>query len=621
MISSVLKTNLIFPLTLLFFGVTYAGAADIINNEDLIGLVIYLFIITNIQYLVIKKIFGTKDTLNKLTFAIITTINIHVVALDFMPEFAALKFLFEISILFALTILLFFLFDMASKSKKANTWIPIITLISLSNIFYVSAMHSDSTEVYLDHIGTETHQVEPVTVGMDNKEKYFYDITLKDKPDIIILSFESLISEKKYRSQTKRPAQLPVHRSIERNINSYTNHFSDELSTRLSIASMFALTPEYYHSLEFDKAIHRELSPRFTMVNGLTPSPLLHILKSNGYETSTFAEYIDFWGKNKGPYVDNYSIPPLTLTHTSNVCKMFGIRTGQNVFFGYCNIRESLSSIMQKEKVKDPELVWTTEFGTEDMNYYLYYSLGQAYNNMKKLINNSNKKDSKPQFLYGHINHPDHMSVNTSPNWKNKSDGTFREFVIYYESRARIAHFMLEKTFELFKDRKKDTIIYIFGDHGMSLSWHLKWDQETFEDQKFSWDRDGFFILGDKTIYEAEEFNDIEVDKSITYTRDGEPYHTIDRYGSYGGLYSDHECALYSQKKNKERKYQTPMLTMHDLISCLADDSSKSNNYLRDFNRTSTLRSQNWHEDFSNINTHHDYVKFEPREYLNYLYE
>ena len=637
MILSLLRNNLILPITLLSFSITYAGATDIINQEDLVGLIFYLFIICSIEYLVISRVFVNSINLKHISLATAAFLNVHMMTLDFMPEFGQLKFIYEALVALSIILLFFFFFKINDEAKNSKYVNPGLSFAGLSYILYILVSLGQPPVYLVDNQGNSRKQVEnKVFIDTEFERE---NIVFEDKPDIVIFSYEAMVSEPKYRMQTKRPDQLPVHKLIERNLDSYQNHFSDELSTLFSIASLFSLTPEYYYRLPFDKSIHRELSPRFGMVSGKTPSPFLEILKSNGYEVSTFTELLGIFGKNKGPYIDNYNIPPLSLAYSSNICKMFGLRSGQSVFLGYCIVRESLNyassfvNNMINSETGDPELVWTGEFGTKDMNWYLYFGVGQAYKQMKEMIVRSDETNSKPQFLYAHINWPDDAAHGYSPNWRNKSDGTFRNFILHYERKARITAFLLEKTIELFKDRKKDTIIYFFGDHGMSFSTKLDWKDKTFVDQKFSWSIDGDYILGDETFdlnrlirddpeRTMKEFDVSTIDESISYVRNAEPYRTVDKYGSYGGLYSDHKCAKASIQKNVSRKYATPQLVLHDLISCLAtSESARTSTYIKNFTRESTLRSQSWHEDYD-IMTHKDYVKnAEPRKYLEYLYE
>ncbi len=635
MIKNLIQKNHLFPITLLMFTATYTGATDIINAEDLIGLVIYFFIITSLQYILIQAILKNYFILRNIAFAFVLFTNAQMTVLDFIPEFSAMKFVAEMSTIATIIILFYFLSVIVSKSSKALIILPSISIFSLTVLFITFMSYSSVTLGFKTLSGSVRTDVGDLTFNQKFNDED-YDISFTDKPDIIVLSFEALVPESKWRMQTKRPRQIPIHMLIENNMKSFKNHFSDELSTLWSISSMFSLTPDLYHQLEMNKNTYRELDERFGVVSGKTPTPLKHILRNNGYEISTFTELVGMWGKNKGPHVDNYGIPPLEIVHSSTVCKMFGVRTGAYSFWGYCTVRDKLATTItdifaSESNNADPNLVWTTEFGTEDMNYYLFYGIAQAFNQMKELIDRSDKTN-KPQFLFSHINWPDDAPNLYTPNWRNKSDGSFLWFVLSYERKARISAFLLDQIINLFKDRKRDTIIYIFGDHGMSLAKNLKWDQDTFEDQHFSWTVDGNFILGEELFdltklvednpkESARIFDESTLDKSITYTRDAEPYRTVDMYGSYGGLYSDHRCAQFALDSNIERGYQTPQLVMHSLISCLADDKSKASNlYINNFKREYTIKSQNWHSDDAII-THEDYVTFDRRKYSEFLYE
>ncbi len=638
MIKNFFLNNFLFPFTLIMFSITYIGARDIINEEDLIGLILYFFIVCSIQYYLINIFFKSHEILKNIIFSFVMFANTQIVILDFIIEFSALPFKFELLAILLMIVLFYFLSVIFHKLSNLKV-IPTMSILVLTFILYLSLSYNFPM-ANKDHLGDAYKKVENVKIFNEYLEDASREnIIFEDKPDIIFLALESLLPEEWYRVQTKRIRQIPIHKLIEENMISYKNHFSDELSSKLSIASLLAMTPNFYHDLEFYKDRHRELSARFGMLSGKTPSPFLQILRLNGYEITTFAEYINEFGVNQGPYVDSYHIPPLTPEYSSNVCKMFGVRTGHNAFFGYCFIRESLGRLLSfksynpYEGENDPNYIWTSEYKErEDVNDYRYWSIKTSHGLLAELSNKSNQPNAKPQFFMGHINFPAHMDGSATPAFKNKSDGTFRHFVLYYERRAVTAALLVEKIFELFKDSKNNTIIYIFGDHGMSLTYHLKWEPDSFEDQRFSWTKDGDFILGDKLfdlskiivdnpIGTAESFDENTLDKNITFTRKAEPYRTIDRYGSYGGLYSNHRCAIESKEKNIKRKYQTPQLVVHDLISCLADGKSrKTSDYIKNFKREFTLRSQSWHEDYS-IETHKDFVKFKPRKYIEHLYE
>ena len=71
MFRGLLQKNHLLPITLLMFSITYARATDFINDDDLIGLVIYLFIITSLQYLAIQYIFKNSLILKNIAFSFV----------------------------------------------------------------------------------------------------------------------------------------------------------------------------------------------------------------------------------------------------------------------------------------------------------------------------------------------------------------------------------------------------------------------------------------------------------------------------------------------------------------------------------------------------------------------
>ena len=136
MILSLLRNNLILPITLLSFAITYAGATDIINQEDLIGLIFYLFIICSIEYRIISKVFANSINLKHISLASVSFLNIHMVTLDFIPEFSKLKFIYEVAVMLFLIFLFFFFFKINDEAKNSKYINPGLSFAGLSYILY-----------------------------------------------------------------------------------------------------------------------------------------------------------------------------------------------------------------------------------------------------------------------------------------------------------------------------------------------------------------------------------------------------------------------------------------------------------------------------------------------------
>ena len=223
-IKNIILNNFLFPFTLIMFSVTYMGARDLINSEDLIGLVLYFFVICSIQYYLINVFFKSNGALKNIIFAIVMFANTQIVVLDFILEFSALKAKAELSAILLMIVLFYFLSTIFHKLSNSKI-IPIMTTLILTFIF-LSLISYNAPGDYKDHRGDLYKKVENVKIFDEYyKEASKEKIIFEDKPDIIFLAFESLISEEWYREQTKRFRQTPIHKLLQENMMSYKNHF------------------------------------------------------------------------------------------------------------------------------------------------------------------------------------------------------------------------------------------------------------------------------------------------------------------------------------------------------------------------------------------------------------
>ena len=614
----------IIAVTLLFYSMTYAGALAVFNIIDFFLVPLFIIFtcfveITLFKFFLFinffKNIADKYKPLKRLVLASILFINIFVVNLGFNEGFISLPISKEIIAMIFFLILFFFMFTILDESKKVKKYFaPSILIFSVLSIAINFVMyHKPSTAKYNYANQKMISLDENKLRSYPEYEKHIkYKIDLNDKPNIIILTFDALVDENSYKILTKRPKISDMHRIFAEHIMPLKNHFSDEISTRHSLSSMLALTPEVTHAIPFDHSINRAYSPRFRIFNGQTPSPLFEIFRQNGYEVSSFFVDRHAFGTFKGDYIDNFLTLPVRYGYESSVCTLIGHRTRYIGFFGYC---EALDLYKSKLTEKD-HIVWETSLGKMEFNHY-YYHITQPYDLIKDLDN----KD-KPQLLFGHTVSPGHVGPLYGPNFRNKGDGSFRSYVLNYEKDGRYNGALIEKIANHLEktDNKRDTIIYIMGDHGMNLSTRMTWTQDTFVDEKFAWDGDNNFLYGkdaslwvnlkdELSLQETKEYTLLEDNRQDKFTtkilgpsldsedvivRNAEPYRRLDRYSTYGGFISDHKCAVKSLENNKERGYSTPQLVMHDLITCLSDYKVTANNkeYIQDFKREKTLRSQ-----------------------------
>ena len=619
----------IIAVTLLFYSITYAGALAVFNIVDFFIIPLFIIFVCFIELTLLKlvlyinffkNIADKYKPLKRLVLAGILFINIFVVNLGFNDAFISLPASKEIIVMAFFLILFFFMFTILDESKKVKKYLaPSVLIFSLLSIIINFLIYHEPSYAEYNYANQKLNPVDKSKLKSypEYEKNIKYKIKLNDKPNIVILTFDALVDENSFKILTKRPKTSDMHRIFAERIMPLKNHFSDEISTRHSLASLLSLTPELTYTTPFDHSSARSNSPRFRIFNGQTPSPLFEIFKQNGYEVSSFFVDRHAFGTFKGDYIDNFLTLPVRTGYESSVCSLIGHRTRYIGFFGYCEVL----NIYKSNLTEKGHIVWETSLGKMEFNHY-YHHITQPYDLVKDLDN----KD-KPQLLFGHTVSPGHIGPLFGPNFKNKGDGSFRSYVLNYEKDGRYNGALIEKIADHLEktDNKRDTIVYVMGDHGMNLSTRMTWTQDTFVDEKFDWDENNNLRIGDDgSRWERDKYwqsdseyspikekeytllDDIRQDKYTTkilgpsldnediIIRDAEPYRRIDRYSTYGGFISDHKCAAKSIENNKERGYATPQLVMHDLIACLSDYKVTPNNkeYIQDFKREKTLRSQ-----------------------------
>tara|TARA_B100000029_G_scaffold509575_1_gene599088 strand:+ start:3814 stop:5793 length:1980 start_codon:yes stop_codon:yes gene_type:complete len=606
----------VVAVTFLFYSITYAGSLAVFNIIDFFVIPLFIVIVCLAEVIIIKLVISDKYRIvQNLALGLALFVNIFVVNLGFNDDFISLPFTQELLGMIFFIILFFLIFNILYESKNVRkyfaSFVFIFSILSIMINFFV---YHESKHAEYNYANQKMIPMDKTKLRSypEYEKNIKYDIKLNDKPNIIILTFDALVDEKTYQILTKRNKKIFMYKVFEERMTPLKNHFSDEISTRHSLSALLALTPEILYTLPFDHGARRDFSPRFRMFNGQTPSPLFEIFKSNGYEISSFFVDRHTFGTFKGDYVDNFLTLPVRIGYESSVCTLIGHRTRYIGFFGYCEVLNRIKNIMAEED----NIFWQTSMGEMEFNHY-YFKIPQPYDLTKSLDN----KD-KPQLLFGHTISPGHIGPRYSPNFRNKSDGSYREYVLHYESIGKYNGALIEKIADHLEktNKKRDTIVYVMGDHGMMLSQRMTWTQDTFVDEKFSWDKNHNLIYGNEkslwinirdkiTQKEDQEYTILDDKRSDKYTdkvlgpaldsddviiRQSEPYRRLDRYSTYGGFISDHKCAKKAVEKNEERGYSTPQLVMHDLISCLSDYVVTPNNkeYIQDFKREKTLHSQ-----------------------------
>ncbi len=268
----------------------------------------------------------------------------------------------------------------------------------------------------------------PVEVDMSN----IRHVSFREKPNVYFISFESLVPRSLLRKHFGLDTS-PFHDLFEANFRRFPNFFSEDTHTVASLNAILAL----------DKEMFVKSSPEYSLnlFSGMQPSPLLGILRNNGYETSSYYSHSAFLGRYKGPYIDHY-----TKHSETGVCSLLDAAIRPIAFWGYC--------------------AFSREAGWRSLAEYFEYFKSVTAN-------------ERPQFLMAHVNNvPGHTDGSFRYDDRAQRNAAVRQ---YSQRLDRDATRQLEVILEHVKNNDPDAILYVYGDHGPWLSRGMSFeDNPTF---------------------------------------------------------------------------------------------------------------------------------------------
>ena len=267
------------------------------------------------------------------------------------------------------------------------------------------------------------------------------DVTFEEKPNVYFIGFDSVVPESILQKYVGVES-TDFHSLFEKEMRRFSNLFATSVSTRYSFNTLLALSQDIFLA---------ESRPDY--FSGQDLSPLVSIMKENGYETTSI--YNDFFfGHTKGPYIDNY----VTNNEVGTVCALLDESVGKWAFWGYCRIT---SAIWARAEVTPPGDFLVRELTSVDRD--------------------------RPQFVIAHIYLPGHTAK--SFRYHNLKDR--ERFAESYVKRSNQATSYLREIIDHVRDNDPSAILFVFGDHGMFLSTGMQVNEDpTFVIQ------DRFAVLG-----------------------------------------------------------------------------------------------------------------------------
>ena len=290
-------------------------------------------------------------------------------------------------------------------------WAGWLSAAALAALAAVLAGHADP---YVD---------EPVPGDVSN----IRHVSLSRTPNLYFISFDSLVP----RALLKKYFDVDgtgFHTLFDAKFRRFPNLFVNAVPTRQSLYTVLALDPRVHNS---QMAAGRDPGT----FSGRSPSPLLGILRENGYETSTLFDY-SYLGRRKGPWVDDY-----VFFRERTLCGLLDEAIRPWAFWGYCRRPrdESNDSIFSRFL----ERITSVDAG------------------------------GGPRFTMAHLYIPGHISG----NYRHGDAAEFERYRARYLRGIETAAEYLGRIVRHVEE-DPDAILLLYSDHGMFLSRGVEFDDD-----------------------------------------------------------------------------------------------------------------------------------------------
>ena len=128
------------------------------------------------------------------------------------------------------------------------------------------------------------------------------NVSFRETPNVYFVSFDSIIPKallkKHFGFETTE-----FHNIFDEHFYRFTNLFANHVRSVNSISVLMALDEEVLSELRAEFGVST-----LSLFSGTHPSPLLRILRENGYETTSIYSDEHFGRDNEGSYIDNYIV-------------------------------------------------------------------------------------------------------------------------------------------------------------------------------------------------------------------------------------------------------------------------------------------------------------------------
>ena len=410
-----MKKLLVIVVTALFFALTYASGPDEFNTSDLYALGCLFPIVIGAQLLIAHFLIRSRF-LQNLFLSGFATANILSVNLILNDAYTALpQFVWLLTVLLAV----FILFSIMNMMDDYPRMAKVITIIVASAVIGIVA----------EAVVFSGKSLEATADPGKTSAKNIRLVDFKTRPNVYFIAFDALMPRVLVRKFLELET-TPYHDFLDAHFRRFRNMFADKVATRRALNSLLAFDLDYF--ARFGK--------KPGLFSGRIPSPLLEIFKHNGYTTNTLYQNPRF-GKEKGPYVDNYFTE-----RGYGVCEVLNEDFKYLTFLGYCQLR-------------------TTKLFTSLLKRL---NLSNDLNEIDFLLANlrSGLDEGKPQMFLSYIFSPKHTPK--SFRWR-KSETVDKYRQTYLRNSSTTAEYF-EQLITFISREDPSAILYVFGDHGAFVS-------------------------------------------------------------------------------------------------------------------------------------------------------
>ena len=406
-----MKKLLVIVVTALFFALTYASGPDEFNTSDLYALGCLFPIVIGAQLLIAHFLIRSRF-LQNLFLSGCATANILSVNLILNDAYTALpQFVWLLTVLLAV----FILFSIMNMMDDYPRMAKVITIIVASAVIGIVA------EAVVFSGKSPQATADPGKTSAKNIRL----VDFKTRPNVYFIAFDALMPRVLVRKFLELET-TPYHDFLDAHFRRFRNMFADKVATRRALNSLLAFDLDYF--ARFGK--------KPGLFSGRIPSPLLEIFKHNGYTTNTLYQN-PYFGKEKGPYVDNYFTE-----RGYGVCEFLNEDFKYLTFLGYCQLRtmKSFTSLLER------------------------LNLSNDLNEIDFLLANlrSGLDEGKPQMFLSYIFSPKHTPK--SFRWR-KSETVDKYRQTYLRNSSTTAEYF-EQLITFISREDPSAILYVFGDHG-----------------------------------------------------------------------------------------------------------------------------------------------------------